>query len=73
VYEIRLPRRQPATHRLVGGVAAHVEHLQAGTHVAQRLGNLRTAGAGHDDIGEQQVETAPVLPGDTDRLVSALR
>ena len=40
----------------VVGVARHVEHLHAGPHRRQRLRELAAAHAGHDDVGDEQVD-----------------
>ena len=49
------------------GVAGHVEHERARAHARHRLRDLRSAHAGHDDVGDEQADVAGVAAGELDR------
>src|SRR4029079_1469626 len=47
-------------HDLVVGVAAHVEDLELGPARLEEVGELAAAHAGHDDVGDEEVDRAQV-------------
>ena len=44
----------------VSGVAGHVENFDAGTQALRLISELPSGEAGHDYIGQKQINSAPV-------------
>ncbi len=59
------PRRQHAAmHDRIVGVARHEQGFQVGTGLGELLGQVLAADARHNDVGQQQVDGAGMVPGD---------
>src|SRR6185437_14864833 len=59
--------------QLIAGISGHVDDAQLRIAVEQFLGELRTVHTGHDDVGEQQVDSTVALIVNTERLDTAAR